>query len=107
MPARRFYLNTSKTRLICFGSKQHLIKLDHKLIASLSPNFPFSSSVRDLGVTLDSVLTFKLTEHIPTDLFLLLLTEASSIRWRIGASTVFTTMVHAFFVQTSIIVTRC
>ena len=44
----RLNLNTSKTHLIWFGTRQQLLKLDHKLIASTFPNFNFSSSVRDL-----------------------------------------------------------
>jgi len=38
------------------------LKLDYKLIALSLPNFAFSSSVRDLGVTLDRELTF--ADHI-------------------------------------------
>ena|SRR6218665_3683894 len=41
-------------------TRQQLLELDHKLIASTFPDFTFSSSVRDLGVTLDSELAFAL-----------------------------------------------
>src|SRR6218665_3038757 len=57
MKTNRLNLNPSKTQLIWFGTRQQLLKLDHKLIASTFPDFTFSSSVRDLGVTLDSELT--------------------------------------------------
>ena len=41
---------------------QQLQKLDLLLLAENFPQFTFSTSVRDLGVTLDSTLTF--SEHI-------------------------------------------
>src|SRR6218665_3846428 len=53
MKTNRLNLNPSKTQLIWFGTRQQLLKLDHKLIASTFPDFTFSSSVRDLGVTLE------------------------------------------------------
>src|SRR6218665_245118 len=62
MMTNRLNLNPSKTQLIWFGTRQELQKLDHKLIALTVPNFTFSSSVHDLGVTLDSELTF--ADHI-------------------------------------------
>ena len=62
MMTNRLNLNPSKTQLIWFGTRQQLQKLDQKLIALTVPNFIFSSSVRDLGVTLDSELTF--SDHI-------------------------------------------
>ena|SRR6218665_2348216 len=58
----RLNLNPSKTQLIWFGTRQQLLKLDHKLIALTFPNFRFSSSVHGLGVTLDSELPF--ADHI-------------------------------------------
>src|SRR6218665_587130 len=58
MTINRLNLNPTKTQLIWFGSKQQLLKLDHKFIASTFNNFTFSSSVHELGVTLDSALTF-------------------------------------------------
>jgi len=62
MMTNRLNLNLSKTQLIWFGTRQQLLKLDHKLIALAVPNFTFSSSVRDLGVALDSELT--IADHI-------------------------------------------
>src|SRR6218665_1482968 len=67
----------------------------HKLIASTFPDFTFSSSVRDLGVTLDSELTF--ADHIS------LLTRSCyyqprrlrAIRRSVSPK-VFLTIVHAF-----------
>ena len=57
MKTNRLNLNPFKTQLIWFGTQQFL-KLDHKLMPSTFPDFAFSSSVRDLGVTLDGELTF-------------------------------------------------
>ena len=51
-------LNTSKTQFIWFGTGQQLSKVDLDSLASQYPQFVFSSSVRDLGVTLDQELTF-------------------------------------------------
>src|SRR6218665_3830092 len=62
MKPSRLNLNPSKTQLIWFGTRQQLLKLDHKVIASSFPDFTFSSSVRDLGVSVDSELTF--ADHI-------------------------------------------
>src|SRR6218665_2350601 len=49
-------LNPTKTQFIWFG--QQLAKIDLGLLAIKCPHFTFSSSVRDLGVTLDQELTF-------------------------------------------------
>lgn len=54
MSSNRLNLNGSKTQLIWFGTKQQLSKLDIPLLSSIYPDFSFSSSVRNLGVTLDS-----------------------------------------------------
>src|SRR6218665_2557065 len=62
MMTNRLNLNLSKTKLILVWHQAAAPKLDHKLIALTVPNFTFSSSVRDLGVTLDSELTF--ADHI-------------------------------------------
>src|ERR1043165_2572369 len=62
MSANRLNLNSSKTQLIWFGTKQQLLKLDLPLLKSMYPDFTYSSSVRDLGVTLDSTLSF--CEHL-------------------------------------------
>src|SRR6218665_595456 len=39
MKTNRLNLNPSKTQLIWFGTRQQLLKLDHKLIASTFPDF--------------------------------------------------------------------
>ena len=53
MSSNRLRLNSSKTQFIWLGTRQQLAK-----IAQEFPQFTFSSSVRDLGVTLDQELTF-------------------------------------------------
>ena len=70
-------------------------KLDHKRIALTVPNFTFSSSVRDLGVTLDSELTF--ADHISllTRSCYYQLRHLRAIRRSVSPK-VFLTIVHAF-----------
>ena len=53
--------NSAKTNLIWFGTPQQL-KLDHALLSDRFPHFTFQTTVRDLGVTLDSALTS--SQHI-------------------------------------------
>ena len=62
MSSNRLSLNSSKTQLIWLGTPQQLQKLDYSLLSDKFPSFVFSSSVRDLGVILDSTLSF--TKHI-------------------------------------------
>ena len=62
MSSNRLRLNSSKTQLIWLGTRQQLAKIDLEALAQEFPQFTFSSSVRDLGVTLDQELTF--TRHI-------------------------------------------
>ena len=95
MKTNRLNLNPSKTQLIWFGTRQQLLKLDHKLTASTFPDFTFSSRVRDLGVTLDSELTF--ADHISllTRPCFYHLIRLRAIR-RSVLSEVFLTIIHAF-----------
>ena len=58
MSSNRLSLNSSETQLIWLGTRQQLIKLDYDLLAEKFPHFTFSTNVRDLGVTLDSTLSF-------------------------------------------------
>src|ERR1043165_7478661 len=95
MSSNRLSLNASKTQFIWFGTPQQLHKLDFVLLSEKFPLFTFSSSVWDLGVTLDSSLTF--TEHISN------LTRSSYFHLRrlrvirrSDSSSIFTTLVHAF-----------
>ena len=95
MSSNRLSLNASKTQFIWFGTPQQLLKIDFPLLSEMFPHYSFSSSVRDLGVTLDSSLTFK--EHISS------LTRSSYFHLRrlrvvrrSVSSSVFTTLVHAF-----------
>src|SRR6218665_735345 len=58
MSSNRLSLNSAKTQLIWFGTPRQLLKLDHALLSDRFPHFTFQTTVRDLGVTLDSALTF-------------------------------------------------
>src|SRR6218665_1022524 len=58
MSSNRLRLNSTKTQFIWFGTRQQLAKIDLGLLATKYPHFTFSSSFRDLGVTLDQQLTF-------------------------------------------------
>src|SRR6218665_3892050 len=58
MSSNRLSLNPSKTQLIWIGTRKQLLKLDFALLAAQFPQFTFLTSVRDLGVTLDNILSF-------------------------------------------------
>ena len=62
MSSNRLRLNPNKTQYIWFGTRQQLAKINLEALALEFPWITFSSSVRDLGVTLDQELTF--TRHI-------------------------------------------
>ena len=62
MASNRLLLNPSKTQFIWLGGRQQLIGVDLELLALHFPDITFSSSVRDLGVTLDAELT--LSQHV-------------------------------------------
>src|SRR6218665_386997 len=58
MSSNRLSLNPSKTQLIWIGTRKQLLKLDFALLAAQFPQFTFLTSVRDLGVNLDNILSF-------------------------------------------------
>src|SRR6218665_3411969 len=62
MSSNRLRLNPHKPQFIWLGPRQQLAKLDMVALTSAFPHFTFSSTVRDLGVTLDQELT--LAPHI-------------------------------------------
>ena len=95
MSSNRLCLNSAKTQLIWFGTGPQLAKLDFPLLSQMFPAFTFSTSVRDLGVTLDSNLTFK--EHLSTltRSCFYHLRRLRAIRRSVSLH-VFTTIVHAF-----------
>jgi hypothetical protein len=95
MSSNRLSLNASKTQFIWFGTPQQLQKIDFALLLELFPHYSFSSSVRDLGVTLDSCLSFK--DHISnlTRVSYFHLRRLRAVR-RSVSSSVFKTLVHAF-----------
>src|SRR6218665_469848 len=95
MSSNRLSLNSAKTQLIWFGTPQQLLKLDHALLSDRFPYFTFQTAVRDLGVTLDSALTF--SHHISN------LTRSSYFQMRrlrairkAVSVPIFTSFVHAF-----------
>jgi Reverse transcriptase (RNA-dependent DNA polymerase) len=95
MTSNRLSLNASKTQLIWFGTQPQLQKLDFSILSEHFPLLSFSSSVRDLGVVLDTTLTFK--DHIAN------LSRSSYFHLRrlrvirrSVSSSIFTTLVHAF-----------
>src|SRR6218665_2444774 len=57
MSSNRLSLNPSKTQLIWLGTGQQLLKLDFALLAAQILQFTFVTSVRDVGVTLDTTLS--------------------------------------------------
>ena len=95
MASNRLCLNASKTQFIWFGTPQQLLKIDFVLLLESFPHYSFSSTVRDLGVTLDSSLSFK--DHISnlTRSSYFHLRRLRAVR-RSVSSSVFTTLVHAF-----------
>src|SRR6218665_2561908 len=95
MSSNRLSLNSAKTQLIWFGTPQQLLKLDHALLSDRFSHLAFHTTVRDLGVTLDSALTF--SQHISN------LTRSSYFQLRrlrtirkVISVPVFTSIVHAF-----------
>lgn len=95
MSSNRLSLNSSKTQLIWFGTRQQLLKLDYALLAERFPLFTFSASVRNLGVTFDSTLSFaKHVSNLSRSSFYHL-RRLRAVRRSVSSST-FTTMVHAF-----------
>src|SRR6218665_695021 len=81
---------------IWFGTPQQLSKLDLPLLIERFPSFTFHSSVRNLGVVLDSTLTF--SEHVAhlTRSSYFHLRRLRAIRRSFVSSHVFTSIVHAF-----------
>src|SRR6218665_2299993 len=95
MSSNRLSLNSAKTQLIWFGTPQQLLKLDHALLSDRFPHLAFHTTLRDLGVTLDSALTF--SQHISN------LTRSSCFQLRCLRTIrkavsvpIFTSIVHVF-----------
>src|SRR6218665_2583777 len=95
MSSNRLSLNSAKTPLIWFGTLQQLLKLDHALLSERLPHFTFHTTVRDLGFTLDSALSF--SQHIPnlTRSSYFQLRRLRTIRKAVSGPIV-TSIVHAF-----------
>src|SRR6218665_1702491 len=88
-------LNSAKTQLIWFGTPQQLLKLDHALLSYRFPHFTFHTTVRDLGVTLDSALTFSQNISNLTRSSYFQLRRLRTIRKAVSVH-IFTSIVHAF-----------
>ena len=95
MSSKRLSLNSSKTRLIWSGTTQQLQKVDIPLLSHGFPHFTFLSSVCDLGVTLDSSLTFSTHISNLTRSSYFPLRRRRAIR-KFVSIPVFTSIVHTF-----------
>src|SRR6218665_217961 len=62
MASSRLLLNPSKTQFIWLGGRKQLAKVDLPMLADTFPHVAFSTTVRDLGMTLDQELSF--SEHV-------------------------------------------
>ena len=62
--SRQLVINPSKTKLIFFGTRQLLGKVSDIRVSFLDQELSPVSSVKDLGITLDSHLNFN--EHLKT-----------------------------------------
>ena len=62
--SHKLLINPSKTKLICFGTWQLLSKVSDIRIPFLDQELAHVSSVKDLGITLDSYLNFN--DHVNT-----------------------------------------
>ena len=62
MSSNRLRLNSDKTQFIWLGGRVQLAKIDMELLSTLYPDIQFSPTVRDLGFTLDPILS--LTDHV-------------------------------------------
>src|SRR5688572_21861701 len=82
-------------QLIWFGTRQQLINLDFAFLAESFPSSTFLSSVRDLGVSLDSTLTFFAHIFSLTRCCHFQLRRLRAMRRTVSSST-FSSMVHAF-----------
>src|SRR6218665_3169840 len=56
MASNRLLLNPSKTQFIWLGGRRQLAKVDLPMLADTFPHVAFSTTVRDLGLTLDQEL---------------------------------------------------
>ena len=95
MSSNRLSLNSSKTQLIWLGTPQQLMKIDISLLSKNFPQFTFSTCVRDLGVTLDSSLTFSTHVTNLTRSSYFHLRRLRAIRRSVSLTTM-TSIVHAF-----------
>src|SRR6218665_1028517 len=95
MSSNRLSLNFAKIQLIRFGTPQQLLKLGHALLSDRFPHFTFHTTVRDLGVTLDSALTSSLHISNLTRSSYFQLKRLRTIRKAVSVP-IFTSTVHAF-----------
>src|SRR6218665_814300 len=95
MSSNRLRLNSAKTQFIWLGTRQQLARLDMAALSDAFSLLSFSSSVRDLGVTLDCQLTFAThINHLSRDCFYQLRQLRTVTRSLTQSAT--STLVHAF-----------
>jgi len=62
MASNCLLLNPFKTQFIWLGGRRQLAKVDLRMLADVFPHVAFSTTVHDLGLTLDQELSF--SEHV-------------------------------------------
>src|SRR6218665_3544429 len=62
MASNRLLLNQSKAQFIWLGGRRQLANVDLPMLADTFPHVAFSTTVRNLGLTLDQELNF--SEHV-------------------------------------------
>jgi len=62
MSSNRLRLNSDKTQFIWLGGRAQLAKIDMEFLRATFPDVHYTVSVRDLGITLDPVLS--LSDHV-------------------------------------------
>ena len=78
--SHQILINPSKTKLICFGTRQPLSKVSDIRIPFLDQEVTPVSSVKDLGITLDSYLNFSDHVNILTSSLPSMLCQISMVR---------------------------
>ena len=78
--SHQLLINPGKTKLIFFGTRQLLSKVSHIRVPFLDQELTPVSSVKDLGITLDSYLNFNDRVNTLTSSLLSMLCQISRVR---------------------------